>query len=195
MSSCNKFLIDFIKQTYPIADPIAGNIAEHFQQVNIAKNDFILRQGRICDNYIILEKGFARAFTYDLDGNDVTTNFYRQPAVIFEVASFFKHTPSSENIMALTPCEGWQLKFEELNHLFHTIPEFREFGRTILVNGFISLKERMLSLINQTSEQRYAQLLHSNPEIVQYAPLKSIASYLGITDTSLSRIRKGISRK
>ena len=65
----------------------------------------------------------------------------------------------------------------------------------ILVKGFIALKERTLSLINQTAEERYASLMNSNPEIFQYAPLKTIASYLGITDTSLSRIRREYQRK
>ncbi|HEY0751463.1 MAG TPA: Crp/Fnr family transcriptional regulator, partial [Chitinophagaceae bacterium] len=74
----------------------------------------------------------------------------------------------------------------------HSIPEFREFGRSILVRGFSNLKLRMLSMITETAEQRYASLLQHNPEIFQYAPLKYIASYLGITDSSLSRIRKDI---
>ena len=64
----------------------------------------------------------------------------------------------------------------------------------ILVNGFITLKERMLSMINLTAEQRYEQLLIAKPEIFQHASLKTIASYLGITDTSLSRIRKEFSK-
>ena len=74
--------------------------------------------------------------------------------------------------------------------LFHSLPEFRDFGRAILVKGFATLKLRMLSMITETAEERYAALLQSNPEIFQQAPLKYIASYLGITDTSLSRIRK-----
>jgi len=80
--------------------------------------------------------------------------------------------------------------YDSLQILFHSIPEFREFGRTNLVNGFIALKERTLSIINLTAEQRYEDLMRTRPEIFQNAPLKQIASFLGITDTSLSRIRK-----
>ena len=85
--------------------------------------------------------------------------------------------------------------WEQLNMLFHSLPEFREFGRSILVKGFTALKNRMLSMITETAEERYAHLLQNKPEIFQHAPLKTIASYLGITDTSLSRIRKELAKK
>jgi len=73
--------------------------------------------------------------------------------------------------------------------------DFRDFGRSILVKGFSSLKIRMLSMITETAEQRYDTLLKTNPEIFQQAALKYIASFLGITDTSLSRIRKEYAKK
>jgi hypothetical protein len=78
---------------------------------------------------------------------------------------------------------------------FHTFPEFREFGRLNIINHYSILKQRMLSMLQETAEQRYGNLINSNPEILQTAPLKHIASYLGITDTSLSRIRKEFIKK
>lgn len=194
MDSERIFLINFIKHTNQIADKVASEIAASFERISLKKNDFILKQNRICNDYIFLENGFARAFTFDTEGNEVTTNFYVQNSIVFEVASFFKHTPSQENIQALTDCICWKINFEKLNLLFHSIYEFREFGRMILVNGFVALKERMLSMINLTAEQRYEQLLNTKPEVFQHASLKTIASYLGITDTSLSRIRKEFSK-
>ncbi len=110
-------------------------------------------------------------------------------------ASYFQRKPSKENIKAITDCDGWMGKQERLHHLFHSLPEFREFGRSVLVKGFVELKERMLSMINQKAEQRYEALLQSNQGIIQNVPLKYIASYLGITDTSLSRIRKEFIQK
>jgi CRP-like cAMP-binding protein len=142
-----------------------------------------------------LENGFMRAFAYDTAGNDITTNFYEGSQVVFEVSSFFNRTKSQENIQAITDCEGWVITYEELNYLFHALPEFREFGRHLLVKGFALLKTRMLSMITETAEERYKRLLNHNAEIFQYAPLKYIASYLGVTDTSLSRIRKEFSKK
>jgi len=136
-----------------------------------------------------------RAFAYDTDGNDITTNFYSSNQVVFEVSSFFTRTISKENVQAIVDCSGWFITFGQLNDLFHSLPEFREFGRAVLVQGFSSLKTRMLSMITETAEQRYDTLLQNNPEIFQHAALKHIASYLGITDTSLSRIRKELSKK
>jgi CRP-like cAMP-binding protein len=115
--------------------------------------------------------------------------------VVFEVTSFFNRVPSKENIQALTDCSGWFITYDQLNHFFHALPEFREFGRSILVKGFAALKTRMLSMITETAEERYAYLLQTAPELFQVVPLKYIASYLGITDTSLSRIRKEFAAK
>jgi CRP-like cAMP-binding protein len=190
-----KILTNFIKTTLPIADNIANSIAENFEQTLFGKNDFLLKQGKISNDYIFLETGFIRAFTYDTEGNEVTTNIYSKNSIVFEAASFIKRTPTKENIQALTDCTVWLIKYETFQKLFHSIPEFREFGRENLVNGFISLKERTLAMINLTAEQRYENLLNTRPDIFQNVSLKHLASYLGITDTSLSRIRKEIMQK
>jgi CRP-like cAMP-binding protein len=136
-----------------------------------------------------------RGFAHDTDGNEVTTSFFSANQVVFEVSSFFNRVPSKENIQAIEDCYGWFITYDQLNHLFHSLPEFRDFGRSILVKGFAALKARMLSMITETAEERYDALIKSNPEIFQHAALKHIASYLGITDTSLSRIRKEYSKK
>lgn len=188
-------LIRFIQHSFPIADNVASSIVTDFERVTFDKNDFILKQGQICNNFLFLEAGFLRSFLFDTEGNDVTTNFYRKNSLVFEVASYFKRTPSKENIQALTDCICWQIPFEKFQLLFHSIPEFREFGRANLVNGFIALKERTMSMISSTAEQRYEHLLNTRPDIFQHAPLKYMASYLGITDSSLSRIRKEFMQK
>jgi len=190
-----EMLIGFLQSTKLVSFPIATAIADQFTNKIIFKNQFQLTAGKICDEYLFLEKGYMRTFAHDTEGNEVTTNFCVQGQVIFEVSSFFNRTRSKENIQALTDCEGCYITYEQLNNLFHTLPQFREFGRSILVKGFAQLKTRMLSMITETAEERYAQLLKINPEIFQHAPLKNIASYLGITDTSLSRIRKELSKK
>ena len=186
----NKQLIQLFYSSGLVSLPKAEEIASHFSQKLIPKNQFFLVEGNHCNEYLFLEKGFMRAFAHDTEGNDVTTAFYSDNQVVFEVSSFFNRTISKENIQALTDSEGWYISYEQLNMLFHSLPEFREFGRSILVKGFAALKNRVLSMITETAEERYAQLLKNNPEIFKYAPLKTIASYLGVTDTSLSRIRK-----
>jgi CRP-like cAMP-binding protein len=188
-------LIEFFRNENLIPPLIRTEIADHFNSRIIPKNQFLLIEGKISDDYLFLEKGYMRAFAHDTDGNEVTTNFCYPGDIIFEVYSFFNRTRSKENIQALTDCEGWSITYEQLNNLFHALPEFREFGRATLVKGFAALKTRMLTMITETAEERYEHLLKNKPEIFQHAPLKNIASYLGVTDTSLSRIRKDLSKK
>jgi len=188
-------LIAFIQQSLPVSLEKITEIAHQFQPIEIKKNDYFLRQGRQGDKYLFLEKGMIRAFTNDQDGNETTTEFYSANQVVFEVASFFQKQPSPENLQALEDCVGEFITFDRVQYLFHSLPEFREFGRMLLVKGFITFKQRTLSLISETAEQRYRRLLNTRPDIFQKVPLKFIASYLGVTDSSLSRIRKELSTR
>ncbi|WP_158799664.1 Crp/Fnr family transcriptional regulator [Pedobacter sp. L105] len=188
-------LVRFLQNTSLVSFHTAVKIAGQFHEKVIPKNQLHLEEDKICNEYLFLEKGYMRAFAHDTEGSEVTTNFCSQGQMVFEVNSFFNRTRSKENIQALTDCEGLYISFEELNNLFHTLPEFREFGRAVLVKGYADLKGRMLYMITETAEERYENLLKTNPQIFQFAPLKNIASYLGITDTSLSRIRKEILKK
>ncbi|MDR3678543.1 MAG: Crp/Fnr family transcriptional regulator [Flavipsychrobacter sp.] len=183
-------LVAFIRNTLPFAGTKAEEIATSFEEKHIDKNGFLLKEGKICNDYFFLEEGCMRAYALDVDGNEVTTGFYSGDQIVFEAASYFMRVPSRENIQALTDCKGLYMTFDQLQVLFHSVPEFREFGRAVIVNCYVGLKQRMLSMINETAEERYANLLSSRSEIIMHAPLKHIASYLGITDTSLSRIRK-----
>jgi CRP-like cAMP-binding protein len=188
-------LIQFIKDTYPISDYAAKLIAENFERKDLSKNILTLKEGKINSDYIFLESGYMRSFVLDTDGNEVTTNIYKPKQIVFEVGSYFQRKPSTENIETITECTVWVGKYESFQNLFHSLPEFREFGRAILVKGFISFKERTIAMITQKAEQRYEKLLKDNPDVFQHVPLKYIASYLGITDSSLSRLRKDLMKK
>jgi CRP-like cAMP-binding protein len=190
-------LINFIQsniQNIKVSDEAVLTISEMFEEREYAKNDFLLKAGK-GSGYFFLVDGFMRAFTFDSEGNEVTTYFYTKNRVVFEAASFFMHQPSTESIQAVTPCKGYYTTFEKVNTLFHTVPEFREFGRLMLVREFVAYKQQTLAMINKSAEERYADLMDTNKEIFQYAQLKHIASFLGMTDTSLSRIRKEINKK
>lgn len=190
-----KKLVQFLCNSHLVSLATSEKIADAFTPKELSKNNFLLKEGRVCNDYFFVEEGFMRAFAHDTGGNDITTNFYSVNQVVFEVSSFFNRTPSKENIQAIDDCTGWFITYDQLNNLFHNLPEFRDFGRSILVKGFAALKVRMLSMITETAEQRYDALIKTNPEIFQHAALKHIASYLGIADTSLSRIRKEYSKK
>ena len=188
-------LIKFLQSTGLIPPQKAVEIAACFAPKDLQKGELFLKAGRVADEYLFLSSGLMRAFAFDTEGNEVTTAFFTGNGVVFEVSSFFNRTPSCENIQALTGCTGCCIHYEQLNGLFHAMPEFREFGRQMLVRGFAALKDRMLSTITETTDLRYEKLLQKSPEILQHVPLKHIASFLGVTDSSLSRIRKELSKK
>jgi CRP-like cAMP-binding protein len=190
MDKDRAILAGFISKSISITNERLDEIVSHFNPRRIPKHDYFLKAGRLSDQYLFLETGIMRAFVNDLEGNEVTVGLYTKGNVIFEVASFFQRKSSEENMQALEDCSGWVLTYKELNTLFHSIPEFRDFGRAMLVRGFVALKERTLGMINKTAEERYADLVLKHPETIQLFPLKYIASYLGVTDSSLSRIRK-----
>lgn len=188
-------LIQFLTHSHIISPQKVAEIAAGFTEKEIPKQDYLLREGQVANEYLFLEQGCLRAFAHDVDGKEVTTGLYTQRQIVFEVSSFFNRIPSRENIQALTDSKGWYISFEQLNNYFHSLPEFREFGRSILVRGYSNLKTRMLSMITETAEARYEALLKMSPDVFLHVPLKHIASYLGITDTSLSRIRKEFMKK
>jgi CRP-like cAMP-binding protein len=190
-------LVDFIITNTPhmqVSPQTAEDIVEHFEELSLAKNEFLLKEGKT-SGYYFLANGYLRRFMYDTKGDEITTAFYGPGRTVFEPESFFTRVPSVENIQALTDCTGYFTTFEKLNGIFHSIPAFREFGRAMLVREFVIYKKQNTAMINKTAEERYAELLQNNKELLQHAQLKHIASFLGMTDTSLSRIRRAITNK
>ena len=187
-----ELLKKFIQQIVSINEIDAKEIANSFQIKVLNKGDFLLKENQINDEYFYLLKGLMRTYLCDLEGNEITIEIFTENNIVFEITSFFNRVRSEANIQAITDCIGYHISYKELNTLFHNKPAFRDFGRAILVKESIASKMRNYAMINQTAEQRYRNLLTSRPEILKYTPLKYIASYLGITDSTLSRIRKNM---
>ena len=166
-----------------------------FKQVSFTKNDFLLQEGTTENQYWFVESGFVRSFVIDTEGNDISTNFYSTGDIVIDWTSFFLRNPTRENIQALTDCVCWQLDFNTFQTLFHNIRSFREQGRTTLVSSYFSLKQQSVSMIADQAKDRYLRLMKEKPHVIQNVSLKHIASFLGITDTSLSRLRKEISEE
>ena len=164
-----------------------------FEKVNFKKNDYLQKAGVVANIYWIIETGFARAFVLNTDGDDISTHFYKSGDVAIDWSSFFLRATTKENIQALTDITCWQLDFNTFQRLFHSIEAFREIGRKRLVESYFELKNQSISMIADQAKDRYLKLVNDKPELIQNVSLKQIASYLGITDTSLSRIRKEIS--
>ncbi|SHG44594.1 cAMP-binding domain of CRP or a regulatory subunit of cAMP-dependent protein kinases [Chryseolinea serpens] len=188
-------LKNYILRNLTFPDRTLDHVVEYFEEMTITKNDFFLREGTVNDRYFFLQSGFMRAFTFDSKGNEITTNFYQRDSVVLEVSSFYLKTKSTESIQAVTDCTGYSITYDQLNMLLHAIPEFRAYGVAMLAKEYVLFKKRSLDLINLSGEARYENFISSNKEIFQHAQLKQIASYLNVTDTSLSRIRREFSKK
>ncbi|MCG9910400.1 MAG: Crp/Fnr family transcriptional regulator [Flavobacteriales bacterium] len=163
-----------------------------FKQLTFEKNSFLLEEGKTANHYWFIQSGFIRSYVIDTEGNDITTNFFSVGDIVIDWPSFFLRNPTRENIQALSDCVCWQLDFETFQELFHSIRNFREQGRTTLVSSYFALKRHSISMIADQAKDRYLRLVKEKPHVVQNVSLKHIATFLGITDTSLSRIRKEI---
>ncbi|MBE8722532.1 Crp/Fnr family transcriptional regulator [Sphingobacterium pedocola] len=158
-----------------------------------SKGDFLLEKGHIANEYFIIENGLVRNYLHDYEGNEITTGFVGNNEVLIEVASLFQRIPTYEYIQCLTDCTLWKITYDDFQELFHQIPAFREWGRAWMSFELYKSKLRAIEMITLPASKRYLQLIQKNPQIIQQAPLKHIATYLGVTDTSLSRIRKELS--
>lgn len=183
-------LVNFILSVVKISKDDADQIANAFHPIEFKEKDYLLRENEVSDDYLYLERGLMRTFLYNLEGEEITIDFFTEDNIVFEITSFFNRVRSEAYIQAITKCKGFRISYEELNTLFHNKPAFRDFGRAILVKEFIASQGRNYGMINRTAKERYQNLLSTKPQILQYAPLKYIASYLGVTDSTLSRLRK-----
>lgn len=162
-------------------------------RLEVAKGKTLLRQGDVANEYYILESGLVRAYVYDYENNEITTEFFIPGEIVIVPASLFQRAPSQEALVAVTDTVLWRVAFDDFQQLFHSIAGFSEWGRLWFTFQLFTVKQRSLEMITTTATNRYLKLMREKPQIMQYVPLKQIASYLGITDTSLSRIRKEIS--
>lgn len=187
-----KGVLKNIYNYHSLKESDVDKIIDMHDTVCIYKNTYLLREGQIAKSYGIIKEGLIRTYVIDANGNEITTGFLGAGEICIEVASLFKQTPTQEYFQALTDCIIYEIKYDAFQSLFLSIPAFAEWGRNWMTLVLTQQKERMLNMITMSAQDRYLQLIQHQPKIIQHAPLKFIASYLGITDTSLSRIRKEI---
>lgn len=158
------------------------------------KGEMLLKAGQYSNEYYCLSKGIVRSFAISNEGKEITTGFYSENQIVIEVASFFLKMPTKENIQVMTDCECWKIDSEAFHKLFNSISGFSEWGRSWMSGQLLESKLRSLSIITDSATDRYIELIRVNPNILLNVPLKYIASYLGVTENSLSRIRKEITQ-
>ena len=176
---------------HPLIQPgDLSSIVEAHQKTSFKKGDFLLQKGQVANAYFCLESGLVRSYVFDYDGNDITTGFIGKDEIAIDVVSLFQRVPSVEYFQALTDCECYMMDLDTFQPLYHSIKGLNEWGRAWMSESLFRLKQRTIAMITESASNSYQSLVSEHPEIIQQAPLKFIASYLGITDTSLSRTRK-----
>lgn len=187
--------INFFQSIYNhplIAKNDLNEIIDAHEKINFSKGRLFLESGKMANSYGLIEKGLVRAYVHDFNGKEITTDFYSTNEISIEVSSLFQRVPTIENIVALTNGVAWQIEFDKFQELFHKIEGFREWGRAWMSGQLFVLKQRKMEMLTQNATQRYNTLINDKPAVLRHASIKHMASYLGITDTSLSRIRKEI---
>jgi len=182
----------YLKNIKSMSDEKADMISTYFTMKSMDKGELLIREGRTSKQSYFLESGIIRCYIIDLNGDEVTTRFFSAPDFLNDYLSFFEQKPSEENYELLTDCVLYAISYDNVQHCFHTIPEFREWGRMLLTLNYAYVNKRMIAFHKETAQERYVNLQNNNPEIIDKVPLQIIASYLGITKYSLSRIRKEI---
>ncbi len=158
----------------------------------VRKKEHFIMAGTVCSKVLFTNRGYFRFYHLDSNGNEITSDFYFAPNFITSYTSFITGKPSLINVQAMMDMEVAELNKKDLYDLYHRYPNIERAGRLIAETIAINSEEHLFMLLNQTAETRYKTLMEKYPEYVNTIPLQYIASYLGITKETLSRIRKSI---
>lgn len=156
--------------------------------LSIPAKTILLKEGEVADRLYLIRKGCLRLFFYN-EGNDITFQFFFEGDFVASFDSLYKRTPSLFNLESMEPSALTAIEREDFYELIHHHPSLRQLYEEKLIDRFQAYQQLFLSRIKNTPQQRYEELLKEYPHIVQRVPQHYIASYLGITPVSLSRIR------
>ncbi len=154
----------------------------------VQKNRDLQPIGHTCRTIYFLNQGLARIY-YFKDDTDITESFAFENQIVARVESLFTGKPSRKGIQMLEPSEVVAINATQLFRLYDSFPEIERLFRKIFEAAYVDTVNRIESLQFHPAEERYRYLLQASPDILKRVPLKYIASYLGITPVSLSRIR------
>jgi CRP-like cAMP-binding protein len=188
----------------PSYDLILSNVARHIQLTDdevtfftsllkhrkIRKRQYLLQAGDVSQYENFISKGCLRAYTVDEQGAEHIIMFGLEGWWISDLYSFLTNTPASQNIDALEDSEVFSIERSDLELLYERVPKFNKFFLKLLQNAFVAHQRRILASISQTAEEQYSEFIAKYPSIEQRVPQHQIASYLGLSPETISRIRR-----
>lgn len=181
-------LLNLFNAITPISKPLQERLSEALKIKVVEKKEIILKEGQVCNYIYFIEKGFLRSY-YINDCKEITAWFMKENDIIVSVNSFFKREPSYEYIQAIENSILHYVHYDELQSIYEEFIEFNIVGRVLAEKYYTLSEERLYGMRSHTAEERFNFLLDKHPEIIQRAPVGYIASYLGISMETLSRLR------
>ena len=185
-----KQLAELVKSNIQIDDEALKIILSNFKEHSISKGKFILKEGRVATEYIFVKSGGLRIYFNNKD-KQVTAWVALENNFFTELSSLKNQTPSRFTIQAIEDTVLLTIKHGKMEALYNQFPQWQEFGRKVWEMAFLGILEGIINYKSMTAEERYLETM-KQPALLEKIPLKHLSSYLGITPTSLSRLRKNI---
>lgn len=187
-------LIENIKYYASMSDEEMQFLIDSVEKRYFEKNEIIFSEGRISDEIYFVTKGCVRLF-YNVDGIDKTAFFYTEGKFICAGESYTFNIPAVENYQALEQTEIYVFTKSKIEILLEKIPKFEVIARIATENELITCQKMIASFVTKSAEERYTELLETEGELFQRVPQQYIASYLGVSPETLSRIKSRVIKK
>lgn len=179
-------------QALNAVSPLSEGLIQHLEAVlkmrTIPKGEYLLRAGEVSRDVCFIEEGLLRCY-HDEKGKEVSRWFMREGNVIFSIASFYQQITSIEWIQALETTRVSYITYTELQRVYLLFPEFERIGRLLTEKYYQLWDQQLYAILNQSAEERYSWLLKYHPDLILRVSAKHIASYLGICEFTLSKIK------
>ena len=181
-------LLQYLHSIFPLSPPLYEHLINILKTKEVRKKEYLLRTGKVCKNIFFIEKGIFRCF-YLNGEKEVCSWFMKEGDVIASVKSFYEQIPSYESIQALEDCIVHYISYDEIQNIYNTYLEFNFIARVLTEKYYALSDERLYSTKMKQAAERYKYLMGHHPEIILRVPSTHIASYLGISLETLSRIK------
>jgi CRP-like cAMP-binding protein len=182
-------LINKIKSSITLSTIAEEYLFSLSKEKTVSKSEVLIRQGQVVKKTYFVTDGCLRSYCIDKDGKEHTLQFAIKNWWISDFIAIYNNELSTLTIECITDSNIIEFNAEKLNAIYSIFPEFEAFQRKNLERHVVSLHKRILNQLQLTASERYDLFLKQYPDIEQYTPNYHIASYLGITQQSLSRIR------
>lgn len=190
LSADPSLLLQALSRIEPLSPELASRLAAELEYQLLARRTVLLEPGQVADRLYFIISGSARVFITDGDGRQHTTAFTGPDEFIIAASSFFDQQASAECVELLERSALLALSWQQLSRIYQEFPEFNHQMRRLIEKHYREAEQRTISFRTLRPAERYDRLLRENPILLQRASLGQVASYLGITQATLSRIRR-----